>query len=240
MMSSTQKAPRPGHANGEQEPLLHVVDPQEAKNEDAAPLMSEALTAADEAAAPLDDLISEAMSAPDDFGDTASISPGALDVRKPKRDEWVRCHPTFAPNFPIYLDANNRDAPYLVRRHLIPLFRPGTLATCTLRLFINSVGGCFIWPLKHASGKGGETWAESRFQVANEAISEWRTIWAGKDSYLAGAPLRPDVFPTDLRWPSGTPNDWVHKAFPGARIIGAKDHAIILYQSGLVASPTAS
>jgi hypothetical protein len=159
-------------------------------------------------------------------------------VRKPKRDEWVRVHPEFAPMFRFYIDSTNRDTTYLVRPRLVPLFRPGALSICTLRMLLNSVGVHFIWLLKHASGKGGEKWAESRFQVVNEAIREWRSIRSGDSCWLCGPPERPDVFPTELRWPQGKFNEWIHKAFPGTRVISDKDHPIIRYQSGLIASPT--
>jgi hypothetical protein len=209
---------------------------QRTKNANGAglppPLMDEAIPPEDQAAAPVPDLMAEALSSPDEFGGALAASPTAFAVRKPGPDEWFRIHPDFNPSFALYERSGGEgrsSTVYLVRRALIPLFGKAA-RPCTLRLAVTVQGQPFIWALKHAFNGFGETWAESRFTVVKEAIARWIAIEAGAGVYDVIPPERPDIFP-EPRWPEGTPNDWLNKGFAG-RIVDRPDHEVILQRRG--------
>ncbi len=175
--------------------------------------------------------MAEALSSPDEFGGALAPSPTAFAVRRPGREEWFRCHPTFQPAFSLYEvnTSKRRNAVYLIRKPLIPLFGEAA-RPCTLRLCVNSQGSPFIWPLKHSMGGPSDSWAKSRFEVAQAAVTGWIAIEPGDGCYLIRHPERPDIFPTPA-WPEGTPNDWLNKAFAGAIVTGAEPRAAVFWQA---------
>ena len=120
----------------------------------------------DAAVAPVLDLMSEALSSPDEFGGAGIASPTAFAVRKPGKDEWFRVHPGFRPDFFLYeRKVGNRTVVYLVRKPFVPLFGKAA-KPCTLRLCVNVQGSPFFWACKHALDGFGQSWADSRNTVA--------------------------------------------------------------------------
>jgi hypothetical protein len=188
------------------------------------------------AIAPLENLLVEALASPDEFGGALAPSPTAFMIRKPARDEWFRVHPAFSPRFALYeiSTAKRRNTAYLVRKAIMPLFGDAA-RPCILRLCVNTTGIPFIWPLRQAAGGAGDSWAKSRFEVAQAAINGWVAIESGDGAYLIRYPERPDVFP-EPRWPDGSANEWLHKGFPAELIIGEANHPAAQYRRGLTAT----
>ena len=117
------------------------------------------------AVAPVLDLMSEALSSPEEFGGSGIASPTAFAVRKPDKDEWFRVHPSFRPDFFLYeRKVGNRTVVYLVRKPFVPLFGKAA-KPCTLRLCVNVQGTRSSGPCKHALDGFGQSWAESRAAV---------------------------------------------------------------------------
>jgi hypothetical protein len=182
------------------------------------------------AVAPVLDLMSEALSTPEEFGGSGIASPTAFAVRKPDKDEWFRVHPSFRPDFFLYeRKVGNRTVVYLVRKPFVPLFGKAA-KPCTLRLCVNVQGTPFFWPCKHALDGFGQSWAESRAAVAQEAARQWIAIEGGDVVYTVILPDRPDIFP-EPKWPQGTPNDWLTKGFAGL-VVDRADHEAVRLRRG--------
>ena len=208
--------------------------PQQDRGNGASPpnessLMDEALPE-NVAVAPVLDLMSEALSSPDEFGGAGIASPTAFAVRKPGKDEWFRVHPSFRPDFFLYeRKVGNRTVVYLVRKPFVPLFGKAA-KPCTLRLCVNVQGSPFFWACKHALDGFGQSWAESRNTVAQDAVRRWIAIEGGDGCYVIIPPDRPDIFPQPV-WPEGTPNDWLNKGFAGL-VVDRADHEAVLLRRG--------
>jgi hypothetical protein len=194
-------------------------------------LMAEAVAPEDAAAAPLDDLMAEALGSPEEYGALAP-SPTAFSIRKPGLDEWFRVHSDFRPDFHFYQPTvkNRRDHVYLVRRAFAPLFGDAARAA-TLRLCINSQGDAFVWMHPVSTSGAGASWARSRAEIAGEAVKGWITITSGDGCYNSKPPINPSVFDEPV-WPSGTFNEWVHRAFPPALQVNSIDHPAVEYHQG--------
>ncbi len=192
-------------------------------------LMDEALPE-NAAVAPVLDLMSEALSSPDEFGGAGAASQTAFAVRKPGKEEWFRAHPGFRPDFFLYeRKVGAREVIYLVRKPFVPLFGKAA-KPCTLRLCVNIHGHPFFWALKHATDGFGQSWAESRFVAVQEAVNRWIAIEAADGCYAVVPPEKPEIFP-EPKWPEGTPNDWLNKGFAGL-VVDRADHEAVLLRRG--------
>jgi hypothetical protein len=157
-------------------------------------------------------------------------------VRKPRRDEFFRCHPDPALSLAvtIYADHNEQDEVYFVA----PAMR-GALAEdlrpVLLQLAIARSGVLFIWPLTIPSDDNplGRSWHESARKAAEIAKTRWIRIVADKS--LSGYRVREaegklgePAWPTDKSF-----GDLLTIAFAD-RIIISEDHPVVRRLRGLV------
>jgi hypothetical protein len=157
-------------------------------------------------------------------------------VRRPRREEFIRCHPDPAMSLAvtIYVDRNEQDDVYFVA----PAMRGGLaedLRAVLLQLAISRKGTLFIWPLTLPSDENplGRSWHESARKAAEIAKSHWVRIAADKS--LGGYRVRqaegtlPDPdWPTDKSF-----GDLLAIAFSD-RIIMTEDHPVVRRLRGLV------
>ena len=219
-----QQGAMPAKPNG-QEPAAEGVPTTPA----GPSLMNEALPE-NAAAAPVLELMREALSSPEEFGGAGTSAPTAFSVRKPAKDEWFRVHPDFRPDFFLYeRKTGTRTVTYLVTKAFVPLFGKAAKPS-TLRLCVNIHGQPFLWACKRALDGPGQPWAESRIAVVQEAVRRWIAIEAGDGCYQIIPPDRPDIFP-EPKWPEGTPNEWLSKAFAGL-VVDCADHEAVQLRRG--------
>lgn len=179
---------------------------------------------------PYADLMSQAIDGPEDYG-IAFSTPGTIPTRKPLPDEYIRCHPTFAPKFHIYVDQTIRRS-FLVYPHLRPLFGPGSLRGHVLRLFVSALQTPFMWAMPEAiqDSELSMEYARSRDSVAVNAIARWVSCTQERGRYTVHDPKRPDIFP-EPKWPAGDANAWLALAWRGA-IIDHENHDVLLRKQG--------
>jgi hypothetical protein len=156
-------------------------------------------------------------------------------VRKPRRDEFFRCHPDPAMSLAAttYVDRNDQDDVYFVA----PAMR-GVLAEdlrpVLLQLAIARNGVLFIWPLTIPSDDNplGRSWHESARKAAEIAKTRWIRIISDKglNGYRVRAAegnLAEPEWPTDKTF-----NDLLTIAFAD-KIIMSADHPIVRTLRGL-------
>jgi len=157
-------------------------------------------------------------------------------VRRPRREEFVRCHPDPAMSLSvtIYVDRNENDDVYFVA----PGMR-GALAedlrAVLLQLTISRKGTLFIWPLTIPSEDNplGRSWHESARKAAEIAKSYWIRIAADKS--LGGYRVRKaEGKLSDPEWPTDKSfGDLLTIAFAD-RIILDENHPMVRKLRGLV------
>jgi hypothetical protein len=180
---------------------------------------------------PYDNLMAQAVESPDDFG-TGKPSPGAIVVRAPLDGEFVRCHPLFAPQFHIYVNAITR-RPFLVYKQFVPLLGTKSVRLHTMRMFVTPQLAHFMWPVKAGieDSELSMIYARSRDAVIAEAMKRWVSCTQTRGLWSTSPPLAPEIFP-EPSWPEGDFNLWLKSAWRGA-IIDRKDHEEILIRQGL-------
>ena len=158
-----------------------------------------------------------------------------VSVRRPAKDEFVRCHPDAAMSLAatIYTDRGERDVVYIVA----PAMRDALaedLKPALLQLAISRKGIVFIWPLIIASDENplGRSWHESQRTAAELAKKDWVRIIADKS--LGGYRVR--VAEGNLpepEWPPETFSELLAIGFKD-RIILDEDHPVVRRLRGLV------
>jgi hypothetical protein len=156
-------------------------------------------------------------------------------VRRPRREEFVRCHPDPAMSLAvtIYVDRNEQDDVYFVA----PAMR-GALAEdlkpVLLQLAMTRKGVLFIWPLTIPSEENplGRSWHESARKASEIAKKYWIRIAA--DKALGGYRIRQaEGKLAEPEWPKDkTFNDLLAIAFAD-KIIMSPDHPVVRALRGL-------
>jgi hypothetical protein len=180
---------------------------------------------------PYANLLAESVESPDDFGAGPAV-PGAIIVRKPLDGEFVRCHPTFAPLFHVYLNLITRRS-FLVYRQFVPLLGIKAVRLHTMRMFVTPQMVHFIWamPMGIVDSDLSMTYARSRDTVAAETIQRWMSCTQARGLWSTAPPGAPEIFP-EPEWPPGDGNSWLAAAWRGA-IIDRADHDEILIRRGV-------
>jgi len=160
-----------------------------------------------------------------------------LDVRKPKRDEFVRCHPTLAARINIYEDGETR-AVYLIGPSVLGRMAElvqGGVKPVTLTLTANYGGGVFAWPVPVPADVRANQWHATAFHAAEEAAKHWIRLVAGNGQYdVFRRTVNEGVMPV---WPeeADTVEKMLRMAFAkvgGAELINDPEHPIVLALEG--------
>jgi hypothetical protein len=165
----------------------------------------------------------------DDIGVTHEVL--SVAVRKPRRSEFFRVHPTMHLDAYVleYREGDTPPVTYLVTAR----YRAALLAELShVRLFccISKVGAQFIWPARiPGESRFAGRWHETAMLAAEKASISWVRMFSNNGAYdihLAqgdlGAPNWPD---RDLR-------GWLALAFRGDGLIDSPDHPVLRALSG--------
>jgi hypothetical protein len=154
-----------------------------------------------------------------------------LAVRKPKKAEWFRVHPSdeFKTRIAFFEDEEEREI-YAIVPAVSEQLEPYDYKTATMYLCINRQGVPFLWPVKQ-SGVDGKPmrWFDSANDAVKEARKHWIRIRADADSYVMYTTTIEIPEPT---WPEGTMRDMLKLAFR-ERIVKDMEHPIILQLRGM-------
>ncbi|MBN8457480.1 MAG: hypothetical protein J0M04_06570 [Verrucomicrobia bacterium] len=150
----------------------------------------------------------------------------SLLVRKPKRDEWVRVHPTISARVYIY-EAREENAHYIVLPEVVEPLRD-VVRYVQLSLATNYSGGHFVWPVPVPTERRPHRAHVTAFAAAERAAREWIRISWGKDDYdlyrRSSAQVDP-VWSTEISTPSEMMR-FVAKT-GGIEIIDTLDHPVV-------------
>ncbi len=101
-----------------------------------------------------------------------------LELRKPRKDEWVRCHATIAAAANIYEASGTRDT-YLILPGALEAME-NVIRHVRLTLTCNYSGELFIWPVPVPLGNKPFKAHVSAHAAAEEAQRNWvRIAWNG-------------------------------------------------------------
>lgn len=105
----------------------------------------------------------------------------SLSVRKPKRDEWVRVHPSTHARVYLY-EARDENSNYIVLPAVVePLL--DVVRYVQLSLTVNYSGSAFVWPVPVPTERKPHRAHITAFTGAEKAMREWIRISWGKDEY---------------------------------------------------------
>jgi hypothetical protein len=163
-----------------------------------------------------------------------------IPVRKPRKQEFFRCHPDVNMTLAAMLITDEEDGTaYFVapdmRGHpvLSNSVKPTLLQLCAMRN-----GTLFIWPLTlpSADGGGGRSWHESALKAKEIAKTKWLRVVAdrsinGYQAYMAQGELEAPDWEKLLG--GKTFNELLELAFAD-KIILAEDHPMMRKLFGLV------
>ncbi|MES2658866.1 MAG: hypothetical protein V4689_09620 [Verrucomicrobiota bacterium] len=155
-----------------------------------------------------------------------------LPVRKPKKDEWVRCHPEIAAPIHIYESGETRDTYLIVPAALEPF--AGVARYVRMTLTVNYSGEVFVWPVPLPTDRRAHAAHVSANAAARVATSSWtRIVWKGSEYEVT---RRRDNSKEPF-WPQEIPNasDMLRFACKsgGVEVIDSSDHPVARELMGL-------
>ena len=78
------------------------------------------------------------------------MQPVKLKVRKPKKTEYFRCHPTLRMPAWVLVKEDGFDKRYLLAKPAVAAMNVSEFRQVELCLCINRDGAQFVWPIPHA------------------------------------------------------------------------------------------
>jgi hypothetical protein len=169
-----------------------------------------------------------------DFTEMAGVKKllTSVPVRKPKKHDWFRVHPSSDYCEPLGIIEYGDDREHYLVTPAMTTALVDEYATCIVFTAITRQGTIFLWPIRNpgSDGKDNEYWRSAR-EHAKTAMSSWMRIKANKElgayeSYVATASIPEPV------WPEQTFGQLLGIAFRD-RFINSPDHEIIKALRGL-------
>jgi hypothetical protein len=158
-------------------------------------------------------------------------------VRRPRKQEFFRCHPDPAMTLTamLFTDEEDSEAYFVAPDMRSAGVLANTVKPTLLQLAILRPGQIFIWPLTLPSteGGGGRSWHESALKAKELSKHKWIRIVAdraisGYQPFGAEGELSEPEWPTDLTF-----NEILEIAFAD-KIIFSEDHPAVRKLRGLV------
>ena len=113
--------------------------------------------------------------------DVESIAPSeriitSLEPRKPRKDEFFRCHPDLHVSLNLYEDKANRVDYVLTPAVLEVMHALVGVKRIRLTLCATYVGDYFAWPLAIPADVKANRWHATAYQAAEQAVGGWIRI----------------------------------------------------------------
>jgi hypothetical protein len=170
----------------------------------------------------------------DGLVEAEDVKSDAVALGRPKKTEWIRCHPDPSHCRPVTLleHPNRKWVFFGVAADLQNLEElDDQLATFTTITTVNLNGDFLLWVLRQGRGFGTDNlWVESAKDAARRARTAWVRVRAGTDAYRITV-ARGDLGPPDFRGLSFP--DVLTRALKG-RMITAADHPLLRLLRGEV------
>lgn len=156
----------------------------------------------------------------------------SLEVRKPKRDEWVRLHSEIHARVHAYDPKDNRSWFVVLPEVVEPLL--DVLRYVQMSLAVNYAGTLFIWPVPIPTERHPHQAHISALAAAEQAMQEWiRISWGGSDYdvYRRSSAKVDPVWPAEIK----TASEMLRFASKAGsfEVIGSMDHPVIRRHLGL-------
>jgi hypothetical protein len=147
---------------------------------------------------------------------------GTVDVRKPKKSEWFRCHPEMLTEMFVI----QRDDQFYAVRPDVAAELGDEIRAAFIVPAINDDGALFLWPIPKpkADGNGAQL-----FDQALEDLSLSRTAWVRRQWDHGAKTYRIAQAKTDREpdWPDNTDiTAWIDKGFKNL-FVDDLDHPIV-------------
>jgi hypothetical protein len=170
----------------------------------------------------------------DGLVEAEEVKSDAVALGRPKKTEWVRCHPDPAHCRPVTLleHPGRKWSFFAVAADLQNLEElDDQLATFTAVTTVNLNGDLLLWTLRQGRGFGSDNpWVESARGAALRARTAWVRVRAGTDAYKITV-ARGDLGLPDFR--GLTFQEVLTRALKG-RMIATADHPILRLLRGEV------
>ena len=130
----------------------------------------------------------------------------SLEPRKPKKDEFFRCHPELHATLNIYRDETNR-VEYVLHDKVAPTVEALVgVRRVSLRLAANYCGDFFAWPVSIPADVKANRWHATAYQAMEQSIGSWIRLMPSSGHYIiyrrevndAKDPTWPDEIRTDV------------------------------------------
>ena len=150
----------------------------------------------------------------------------SLAVRKSKREEWVRVHPTIPVRAYIY-ESRDENAHYIVMPAVVETLLD-VVRYVQLSLVVNYSGSAFVWPVPVPTERKPYRAHITAFAGAERAMREWvRISWNGQDYDI----YRRSSAKVEPVWPAEVTNASEMLRFAskagGIEIIDSLDHPVV-------------
>ena len=174
----------------------------------------------------LDMFAPENLRVPQDFIEEASVEQihGAIPVRKPGKQEFVRVRPGEEWQLPVATIENEDREVWIVKRAIVALVA-NEVSNVLLRLAVNRHGVAFLWPLKISKDGKRNPWNDSAMAGANKAITHWVRVKSDQPAGMYRISVAGGEIP-EPEWPDLSFQEILQLAFKD-RIIADYNHPIL-------------
>ena len=161
----------------------------------------------------------------------------SLEPRKPRKDEFFRCHPDLACSLNLYEDKTNRVDYLLGPTVLETMDALVGVKRIKLTLTATYTGDFFAWPLAIPADVKANRWHATAYQAAEQAVGGWIRINPKGAHYEIHRREVKDA--KEPVWPNevGTPQDLVRLTFGtggGGDVIETLSHDVVKRLRGTI------
>jgi hypothetical protein len=218
----TATEPDPSSSNKNNVEATTAVTPPTATTESARPIARDTANVNND---PADTDMLSRLRISQDFGGKASTKKlvTTIPIRNPKKNEFVRVHPTMRPM--LVRTLLDEQLTFLVTKDVADSL-PGVVVAKELVPTITRQGTLFLWPLR-VPGENGrvDNWLTSAKEAAVHAVHTWVRVQANMDLSAFEIYEALGAIP-DPEWPQLTMDEIVRIAAKG-RVIDSLDHPVI-------------
>jgi len=154
----------------------------------------------------------------------------SLVPRKPRKDEFVRCHPELRVSLNIYEDKPNRIDYVLVPEVLGVMNDLVGVKRIMLTLTANYTGDFFAWPVPIPADVGANRWHSTAYQGCEQATRGWIRIKPSVNEYLiyrrTVEQAKEPVWPSEVK----SPQELVRLSYGpagGGDVIASLSHEVV-------------